>query len=79
MLSRRGDVADKKMGMKKVSIGDVDKEEIIQGEIFLEYKNLGENCKRRFLKMKLLRKRLYRKQIKEEGIYGADFIQCSHQ
>ena len=55
------------------------KKNYLRGKVFLEYENLRENCERRFWEMKLLRKRLYRKQIKEEGIYGADFIQCSHQ
>ena len=53
------------MRMKKVIIGDVDKEELSKGEVFLECEKLGENYERRFLKMKLLRKGLYRKKIKE--------------
>ncbi len=44
-MSRRGDVADKKMGMKKVSIGDVDKEELFKGRFFLSIKTWEKTAK----------------------------------
>ena len=58
--------------MKKVIIGDVRKKNYSRGG-FLECENLGENYERRFLKMKLLRKGLYRKQIKEKNYLWSRF------
>lgn len=46
----RGDVTDKKMRMKKVNIGDVDKEELFKGEVCLSMKTWEKIAKGDFSK-----------------------------